>query len=199
MKNIVLVHGSYGRPYENWFPWLESKLSEKGIRCTVPTFPSPEHQKFADWAKLLDYYEEMGYIDRDTILIGHSCGSIFLVRYLFERPKLKVSCLITVSGYNGFISGDTRMDVLNKDFYTESSLKGLECNVGQIHSFYSKNDPFIPISHLEDFARKLGGREHVIENAGHFNSAAGFDAFPELLDLIDNISSCVATERDDKT
>lgn len=136
----------------------------------------------------LDYYVEMGYVDQKTILVGHSCGSVFLARYLFERPELEVSCLVTVSGYNGFISGNERMDALNKDFYTESSLGEIKRKVGQIHSFYSKNDPFIPVSYLEEFARGLGGQEHVIENAGHFNSDAGLDAFPELLDLIGSIS-----------
>lgn len=28
--NIFLVHGSFGKPFENWFPWLEEELS-KGI------------------------------------------------------------------------------------------------------------------------------------------------------------------------
>ena len=25
--NIFLVHGSFGKPFENWFPWLEEELS----------------------------------------------------------------------------------------------------------------------------------------------------------------------------
>ena len=28
--NIFLVHGSFGKPFENWFPWLEEELS-KGV------------------------------------------------------------------------------------------------------------------------------------------------------------------------
>lgn len=187
MKSVLLVHGSYGKPFENWFPWLEGKLSEKGMRCTVPSFPSPEHQRFADWAKLLGYYEEIGYIGRETALIGHSCGAVFLARYLLERPQLKVSCLVTVSGYNGYISGNEGMDTLNKDFYTDKPLSKLGGSVGQIHCFYSMNDPYIPVPYLEDFANQLGGQKHVIENAGHFNSAAGLNVFPELLDLISSI------------
>lgn len=27
--NILLVHGSYGKPFENWFPWLEDELAKK--------------------------------------------------------------------------------------------------------------------------------------------------------------------------
>lgn len=188
MKSVILVHGSYGKPYENWFPWLEGKLSKEGIRCTVPTFPSPKHQRYADWSKLLDYYLEMGYIDKETILIGHSCGSVFLARYFLEKPELEASCLVTVSGYNGFISGNEEMDALNSDFYTEYPLEEIKRRVRQVHSFYSKNDPFIPFSYLEEFARELEGQEHVIENAGHFNSAAGLDTFPELFDLINSIS-----------
>ena len=36
--NIFLVHGSFGKPFENWFPWLEEELSKRDIVCTIPTF-----------------------------------------------------------------------------------------------------------------------------------------------------------------
>ena len=54
--NIFLVHGSFGKPFENWFPWLEEELSKRDIVCTIPTFPTPKHQNYKDWEKLMNYY-----------------------------------------------------------------------------------------------------------------------------------------------
>lgn len=184
MNNVLLVHGSYGKPFENWFPWLEGELSGRGIRCAIPSFPTPEHQRYGDWSRLLDYYVDMGVVDGDSILIGHSCGSVFLARYLSEHKNLAVKALVTVSGYNGFVSGDEGMDSLNGDFYAPEESFGFESRVRQVHSFYSDNDPFIPQEYLRSFPKLIGAEEHVVSGAGHFNSASGYDAFPQILECI---------------
>ena len=30
--NVFLVHGTFGKPFENWFPWLEEELSKEKIK-----------------------------------------------------------------------------------------------------------------------------------------------------------------------
>ncbi len=30
MKNYFIIHGSFGSSQENWFPWLENKIIERG-------------------------------------------------------------------------------------------------------------------------------------------------------------------------
>ena len=186
--NVLIVHGSFGKPFENWFPWLENELSLRNIRCIVPTFPTPEHQIYDDWKRLLDYYVARNLINSDTVVIGHSCGAIFLVKYLIEK-KLHVKGIITVSGYNNFKSGDSSMDALNSSFYRSSE------NIEQITSltnnricFYSDNDPFIPIYTLEQFVSDIKGTPHKVPNAGHFNSASGYTTFFELLHILETLS-----------
>ena len=50
--NVFLVHGSFGKPFENWFPWLEEELANRNISCVIPSFPTPEHQNYSDWEQL---------------------------------------------------------------------------------------------------------------------------------------------------
>ena len=88
MKNVFLIHGSIGKPFENWFPWSEEELSTNSIPCTIPSFPTPEHQDYNDWERLMDYYVELGTVNKDTVLVGHSSGSVFLVHYLLKK-KIK--------------------------------------------------------------------------------------------------------------
>ncbi len=180
--NVFLVHGTFGKPFENWFPWLEEELSKEKIKCTIPSFPTPEHQVYSDWEKLMDYYCNMGIINNETVLIGHSCGSIFLVHYLLNHD-IKVKGLICVSGYNNFISGYELMDDLNKSFYIKSELNVTAC-AEKIFAFYGDNDPNIPQEYLQNFATAIGGQVNCIANAGHFNSSAGYYKCNIVLDAI---------------
>ena len=182
--NIFLVHGTFGKPFENWFPWLESKLTDEKISCTIPSFPTPEHQNYLDWERLMDYYCDMGIVNGDTVLIGHSCGSVFLVHYLLKH-QIKVKALICVSGYNNFVSGIEMMDQLNSSFYIDSSEDvNMLKNAESVYAFFGDNDPNIPQDYLRDFAKMIGGEFYCVRNAGHFNASAGYLQCYEVFDTI---------------
>jgi len=185
MINVFLVHGSFGKPFENWFPWLESELEKRDISCVIPTFPTPNHQTFADWEYLMDYYCNLGIVNSETILIGHSCGSIFLVNYLLKH-KVQVAGLITVSGYNKFISGNKMMDDLNSSFYTDVSIPDIKKCVKNIISFYGNDDPNIPCDILSEFAKSIDAKEIVVPKAGHFNATAEFITCDVVLNAIES-------------
>jgi predicted alpha/beta hydrolase family esterase len=186
--NVILIHGSFGKPFENWFPWLENKLSVTNeVECIIPTFPTPDKQEFVYWEELLNYYHKIGKINDDSIIIGHSCGSVFATKYL-TKYNIKVKALITVAGYNNFLGGDAFMDSLNKSFYDED--KNLSTIVNLVPnrvSYISDDDPFIPIDVLNHFAEIIQAKKINIPTGGHFNSRAGFDKFEELYNEIDKI------------
>ncbi len=186
--NVLLVHGSMGSPYENWFPWLELELRKENVNCIVPTFPTPIGQDYATWKKLLDYYVDAKAITRDTILIGHSCGSVFLVHYLLES-KIQVAGLICVSGYNNFISGNEFMDNLNNSFYIDNNSINVSEFANKVISYYGCDDPFIPQQYLSQFAKSVGGISIPISNAGHFNSQSGYNECKPVLDSVKDIIS----------
>lgn len=184
--NVFIVHGTFGNPFENWFPWLAGELNNIGISCTVPSFPTPGYQNYKDWESLMDYYYSHKIVNESTVLIGHSCGSVFLVHYLLSK-QIRVKGIICVSGYNNFISGNEVMDMLNMSFYFRIHDDGLHELSDHIHSFFSDNDPNIPKSYLIDFSNMIGAKSHCIKGAGHFNEAAGYTKFDEILKVIKSI------------
>lgn len=174
MKNIFLVHGSIGKPFENWFPWLERELSNNSIPCVIPSFPTPEHQTYDDWERLMDYYVDLGIVNHDTILVGHSCGSVFLVHYLLKK-KIKVSAVICFSGYNNFISGYEFMDKLNESFYMNFTSIDISPYADKVFAYYGDDDPNIPQNFLSSFAINIGAQKiECVKGAGHFNATAGY-------------------------
>ena len=189
MTNYFIIHGLAGKPFENWFPWLERKISEMNRQCIVPQFPTPLKQSYTNWERLLDYYKSLGFIDENTVFIAHSLGPVFIVKYV-TKNKIKIKGLISVSGFNNFISGMEEFDRINKSFFLEDSkLSEFKNYVELIYCFMSDNDPHIPFNKLKEFANIIGGELYIIHNGGHFNTAAGYERFEEIYTIIKSIEN----------
>ena len=51
---VVIIHGAYGTPEENWFPWLASQVREYGQEAVVPAYPTQENQHTDIWREAFD-------------------------------------------------------------------------------------------------------------------------------------------------
>ena len=181
---VFIVHGSYGTPFVNWQPWLVEQLNSHGITCTVPAFPTPEHQNYCDWKKLLDYYYELGIMTSDTVYIGHSAGSICIAKYLAEK-NIKGTGLIMTAGYNNFLEDTSPMKKLNETFYTSGqALNKISSNIKYRYNIVGDNDPYIPFIHFQELAESVNAEMIIIQNGGHLNSRAGYTKFERLLEVI---------------
>ena len=69
------------RTYDkHWIQWTREALLEKGIKVETPLMPepwAPNYEAFKKKFETLDVLE-------NTVLVGHSCGCAFLVRWLGE-------------------------------------------------------------------------------------------------------------------
>ena len=51
----IILHGSFGSPDGNWFPWLKTELEKRGHEVIVPQMPvGVGKQNFENWSKVLD-------------------------------------------------------------------------------------------------------------------------------------------------
>ncbi len=182
MKNYFLIHGSFGNSKEHYLPWLKTELEKQGETVYAPDFPiGLGNQNYENWSKVLDKFKDK--ISKETVFVGRSLAPIFIVRYLLEN-NLKIDSLFSVSGFNGII-GNSEYDQVNSSFFMKnySDFKNLSKNRV---CFISKNDPYVPLELLEEFATNIDAKIVMRENAGHFNTDSGYDKFTELLKLILN-------------
>lgn len=184
MNRYYIIHGAYGKPFENWFLWLEETLTEEGKEVIAPQFPTPKGQNYENWKRILESYEKANLIDEDTIFIAHSMAPIFICKFLIEK-KLKIKGIISVAGANGFKTGNKELDTLNESFFMEKQeLEQIGEYIQFAYCFYSDNDPYISEDKLEEFSDILGAEKNKIKGAGHFNLKAGYIKFPEILEVI---------------
>jgi len=77
---------------KHWIPWTKKQLISKGIETETPLMPEPWEPKYELFKKEFEKYN----VNENTILIGHSCGCAFLVRWLGET-KQRINKLILVA------------------------------------------------------------------------------------------------------
>ena len=180
MTNYLVIHGSFGTPYSNWFPWLHQKLQEENKQITIPYFPyGKDFQNFENWSNLLDTYHKARIFSSDTVVIAHSIGCAFITKYILER-RMIIGKLILVAPFNNYSVDGGDYDYVNKTFYSDN-LELVKDYVGEIVCIYSDNDPYVKQEVSKDFSEKVEAKEIIIPNGGHLNSESGYDSFEEIL------------------
>jgi len=159
-----------------WKYWLQF-MSEKqhDIIMQIPMFPHAHAllMKYDEWEKIMDFQD----INENTILIGHSAGGGFVLKYIATHPELKIKQAILVAPWidasheqpNGFYNGFK----LNNDIVNQTK--------DGIDMLISSND-MIDIKNSTDKIEKEipNIRVHKFENRGHFTDSQ----LPEILDII---------------
>lgn len=195
--NYVIIHGTFGHPGENWFPWLIDqicKLDQSGQTqkedILIPHFPSSGHADYDSWKSVLMGYIDSGIINKNTIFICHSLGPLFVSKVLIEQ-QIKVKGMISIEAAANHIMGNEAFDRINKTFfipswdYLDKVKKYLDFN----YCFYTDNDPHVPYNILKEYVNHASTKSFFIPNAGHFNTASGYTKFPQLLELIKTIEN----------
>lgn len=109
MKNAIILHG---KPDEeeyydsdapsmsnaHWLPWLQGQMLKHDIWAATPEVPNAYRPEWKLWVKEVERFD----ITPNTILVGHSTGSGFWVRYLSERKDLQVKKIVLVAPSLGY-------------------------------------------------------------------------------------------------
>ena len=183
MENYFIIHGSFSSPYSNWIGWLHDFIEDDGKQVYVPNFPiGVGFQNYENWSKLLKYYLDLGLINENTIIIGHSIAPVFISKFLAQN-KIKVKKLIFVCGFNNYLGINEEYDAVNKSMYFDN-LEDVKQYANEIICFYSDNDPYVKYDVEKDFADKIATEKLFIPNAGHINSESGYDTFEDIVNYL---------------
>lgn len=104
MKNAIILHGKASHTKyldttvsspsnASWLPWIQKQLLINEILAQTPEMPAPWMPEYSAWSKEFERYD----ITPDTILVAHSCGAGFLVRWLSEHRNMRVGTVVLVA------------------------------------------------------------------------------------------------------
>lgn len=176
--NAFMIHGAYGNPDENWFPWMKKGLEALGYEVFIPKFPTPKGQTLKSWLDVFNSYQH--YMNKDSIMIGHSIGAAFILDVL-EKLDKPARASFLVAGFTGLL-GSPVFDSINKTFVDKPfNWKKIKSNCSSFFVYHSDNDPYVPLKYGKDVAKNLGVDLTVVKGAGHFNESSGYKKFEVLL------------------
>ena len=182
MKNAILLHGTcdkeeyFSEKYpslsnSHWFPWLQKELLINNISAQTPEVPEAFNPQYHIWEKEFERYD----VGSQSILVGHSCGGGFMVRWLSEN-KINIEKLALVAPWldpNRFQTKDFFDFVIDKDIVSR---------VKELHILISDNDEEDVLKSVHILNEKLPNAiSHELKGKGHFT---GIDKFPELLEIL---------------
>jgi predicted alpha/beta hydrolase family esterase len=187
MKNAVVVPGRPDKEeyYDasipansdaHWYPWLAKQLQLEDISAVVVEPPFPFRPRYEVWKKEFERFD----ITPETILVGHSCGGGFLIRWLSENKDKKVGKVVLVAPW---LNPENNPVSDTADFFEFDIDPELASRTAGITIFNSDNDDETihkSVEIIRSSVNDVAYRE--FQDYGHFclenmNTAA----FPELL------------------
>jgi predicted alpha/beta hydrolase family esterase len=187
MTSCIIIHGCPSnkekamdletRTYDkHWIPWTKKQLTSKKIKTQTPLMPEPWQPDYNKFKKEFEKYE----VNENTILIGHSCGCAFLVRWLGES-KQKINKLILVAPWKI----PDKKDEFRKEFYGYKIDPTIKNRINEIIMFTANDEEEDGKKSLEIFHKAIGGKIIELKGKGHYVlEDMGTEEFPELIHLI---------------
>ncbi len=185
--NCIIIHGCPSdavrakdpekRSYDkHWIPWTKDQLGKAGVSTETPLMPEPWNPEYERFKVAF----EKCTMTKETILIGHSCGCAFLVRWLGDS-KREIAKLILVAPWK--IPDEN--EPYREAFYTYPIDSTIASRVGKIVIFVADNEEEDGKKSVQLFHDALGGEIIELKGRGHFTQGdMGTNEFPELIDAI---------------
>ncbi len=191
MKTAIIIHGmpdreeyyDVNRPASSnchWLPWIQKQFILKDIVAQTPEMPVPYNPEYKAWKKLFEGFD----LNEDTILVGHSCGGGFIVRYLSENPNVRVGKVVLVAPW---IDLEKSLDTGMFDFEIRQDIVSQTAGITIFESTDDDDEIKISIDKLKSEIKDI--KIVTFQDYGHFCIGdMNTDKFPELLD------ECIAQE-----
>jgi predicted alpha/beta hydrolase family esterase len=187
MKTALILHGKPSRDEyfdpgspspsnAHWLPWIQRQLILNGVLAQTPEMPEPYAPNYEAWSALFQRFA----IDAGTMLVGHSCGAGFLVRWLSEHP-VAVGKVALVAPWAD--PSQTRARAMFDGLRIDAELAGRTEGVQVFISGDDGQEIHQTVALLESSIKRIGVRR--FDGRGHFTLRdMGTQEFPELKDFL---------------
>jgi predicted alpha/beta hydrolase family esterase len=164
---------------DHWYSWLKRQLILRDIPAVTIEPPFAFRPRYAEWKREFERFD----VNHDTILVGHSCGGGFIIRYLSEHKELEVGKVALVAPW---INPDNYEESDTADFFDFEIDPGFPKRTKAVVVFISSDDEPSVVKTVDILKEKVDGLEiKQYLDKGHFTlEDLGTKEFSELLSVL---------------
>ncbi len=199
-KQIIFIHGGSAfknsedfyeylkikilDPFKNTKKWTDTLEIDLGDDYEIfkPNMPFSLGADYKAWKIWFEKYFEF-IISDNLILIGHSLGGTFLLKYLSENsfPRKVIQLHLVAPAV---IDEDGEIEKLSSFEFDILRIYKINNICAEIHLWHSEDDPVVSIINSKIIKENISRAElHIFKDKKHFNELE----FPEILEVIKKV------------
>lgn len=169
LKDFDIDLERYKSEKKDWKPTLGQKLGGE-YEVFLLAMPNKTNAVYSEWR--LWFEKVLEKLGKDVVLVGHSLGASFLIKYLSENKINKNIKSVHL------VSGVFDKDTDGLELCSFSLPEVFDLQTQNVFLYHSEDDPVVPFSSLENIANKVPGSvKRVFKDRRHMN----MEDFPELV------------------
>ena len=189
ISNIFVLHSLNGDTLRTWGKDVKETFGEKGIEVIMPKFPIRAESKYEKFRDILEAYYENGTLHTNSIVIAHSIGNAYFIRFCEEKKFIPKSYIAVAPGaVYEYPSNRTDYVVeVKKQAYVKKQaldyMKNINCEKFCLYSDEDDNNKEKFTRFIED----TNSKGIYLKDYNHFDGYHNIDKIPELISLINEL------------
>lgn len=184
MKNIFIIHSLNGDTLEFWGQDVKQKFEDK-LKVFMPKFPIRAESRYEKFEEILSKYLESKELNKNSIVICHSIGNPYFIRFCREHNFVPDNYIVVAPGaiyYYPNSRNDYTVEVKNQAYLKQEDFDFAN-KFKNINLLYSDEDDK-NIEKFTRFSKDFKTKDMYLKGYNHFDGHHRIYQIPELIDLI---------------
>lgn len=189
VSNIFILHSLNGDTLKMWGLDVKEAFGQKEIDVIMPEFPIRAESKYEKFRDTLEYYFENGKLNNNSIVVAHSIGNAYFIRFCKEKNLIPKAYIAVAPGavYDYPTNRtDYIVEVKKQSIVKDDALdyiKNMNCDKYCIYSDEDDNNK----EKFTRFINDTNAKEMYLKYYNHFDGYHNIYKIPELNELINNL------------
>ena len=189
LSNIFVLHSLNGDTLKMWGQDIKSTFGEKEIDVYMPEFPIRAESNYEEFKNILEFYINNGQLNSESIVIAHSIGNPYFIRFCKEFnyvPKAYIAVAPGAIYEYPSTRNDYIVEVKKQAYLKKDSLDYMKSISSKKYCLYSDEDD----NNIEKFTRFLNDTNSegiYLKYYNHFDGYHRIYKIPELNDIINKL------------
>ena len=189
ISNIFILHSLNGDTLQMWGKDVKEYFESKDINVIMPEFPIRAESRYEKFKEILKFYLDNGKLNSDSIIVAHSIGNAYFIRFCKEMSYMpKVYVAVAPGAVYEYPSNRTDyiVEVKKQAYVSQDAMeyvRDMECNK---YIFYSDEDD----NNKEKFTRFIedtNSKGIYLKDYNHFDGYHNIQKIPELIELLNKV------------